>query len=98
MVLKQKMIIVRWIRSFIDESNAGIKISPQEQVYAGVNDRIVTLTGSLEEQMCAIELILSKLIEDSHYSHTVHTPYPYSGRIFTTPFNVFNFCVPMRST
>ncbi|KMZ59852.1 RNA-binding protein Nova-1 [Zostera marina] len=67
------------IKSFIDESNAGIKISPQEQVYAGVNDRIVTLSGSLEEQMCAIELILSKLIEDSNYSHTVHTPYPYSG-------------------
>lgn len=67
------------LRSLIDESQAGIKISPQDQSFPGVNDRIVTLTGSLEEQMRAVYLILSKLNEDSHYSHTVNTPYPYAG-------------------
>jgi len=67
------------IKSLIDESQAGIKISPQDQSFPGVIDRIVTLTGSLEEQMRAVYLILSKLNEDSHYSHTVNTPYPYAG-------------------
>ncbi|URE16551.1 RNA-binding protein [Musa troglodytarum] len=38
------------IKSFIEDSRAGIKISPQDNI-AGLNDRLVTLTGSFEEQM-----------------------------------------------
>ncbi|CAD5180554.1 unnamed protein product [Musa acuminata subsp. malaccensis] len=66
------------IKSFIEESQAGIKISPQDNI-AGLNDRLVSLTGSFEEQMHAIFLILSKLIEDAHYPQTLNSPYPYSG-------------------
>ncbi|KAJ8470497.1 hypothetical protein OPV22_024840 [Ensete ventricosum] len=66
------------IKSFIEDSNAGIKISRQDN-NAGLNDRLVTLTGSFEEQMRAIFFILSKLIEDAHYPQTLNSPFPYSG-------------------
>ncbi|THU61518.1 hypothetical protein C4D60_Mb07t24150 [Musa balbisiana] len=66
------------IKSFVEDSHAGIKISPQDN-NAGLNDRLVTLTGSFEEQMRAIFLILSKLIEDAHYPQTLNSPFPYSG-------------------
>ncbi|CAA6662594.1 unnamed protein product [Spirodela intermedia] len=61
------------------ESQAGIKISPQDHAYVGLNDRLVTLTGSLEERIRAICLILSKLAEDSHYLQSINSPYPYAG-------------------
>ncbi|WOL18960.1 protein BTR1 isoform X1 [Canna indica] len=66
------------IKSFIEDSGAGIKISPQDN-NAGLNDRLVTLTGSFDEEMRAIFLILSKLIEDAHYPQTLNSPFPYSG-------------------
>ncbi|KAF2318452.1 hypothetical protein GH714_007836 [Hevea brasiliensis] len=61
------------IKSFIEESQAGIKISPQDNNFYGLNDRLVTVTGTLEEQIRAIDLILAKLVEDPHYSQTMHT-------------------------
>ncbi|XP_077221323.1 binding to TOMV RNA 1L (long form) isoform X3 [Tasmannia lanceolata] len=95
------------IKSFIEESQAGIKISPQDHNYVGLNDRLVTLTGSLKEQMQAIILILSKLEEDAHYSQSINAPFSYAGVIFsgfhgipvgyvlpsvgTVPYNTINF-------
>lgn len=67
------------IKSFIEESQAGIKISPQDNSYAGISDRLVTVAGTLEEQMRAIDLILSKLSEDSYYIQSMSTPFPYAG-------------------
>ncbi|XP_068640670.1 protein BTR1-like isoform X4 [Aristolochia californica] len=66
------------IKSFQEDSQAGIKISPQENNFMGLHDRLVTLTGSLEEQMRAVYLILSKLAEDAHYSQSVNAPYSYA--------------------
>lgn len=66
-------------RSFVEESGAGIKISPQDNNHVGLNDRLATITGSLEEQIHAIFLILSRLTEDTHYSQSIITPYPYAG-------------------
>lgn len=66
-------------RSFIEESKAGIKISPLDNTYYGLSDRLVTLSGTFEEQMRAIDLILAKLTEDDHYSQNVHSPYSYAG-------------------
>ena len=66
-------------RSFIEESQASIKISPQDNNYHGLNDRLVTLTGTLEEQMRAIDLILSKLAEDPHYAQSINAPFSYPG-------------------
>ncbi|KMS95599.1 hypothetical protein BVRB_006690 [Beta vulgaris subsp. vulgaris] len=65
------------IKSFIEDSGAGIKISPQDNNYIGLTDRVVTLTGSFEEQMRAIDLILSKLTEDSLYLQSMNAPLSY---------------------
>ncbi|XP_061363793.1 protein BTR1 isoform X1 [Gastrolobium bilobum] len=71
------------IRSFIEESQAGIKISPQDNNYYGQNDRLVTVTGTLDEQMRAIDLIVSKLAEDPHYSQSMNSPFSYPGVSFS---------------
>ncbi|KAK1284014.1 hypothetical protein QJS10_CPB21g00280 [Acorus calamus] len=71
------------IKSFIEESQAGIKISPQDNNFVGLNDRLVTLTGSIDEQMRAIFLILSRLTEDVHYSQSIGSPFPYAGVNFS---------------
>lgn len=68
-------------RSFIEESHAGIKISPQDNNYAGLHDRLVTVTGTFDNQMNAIDLILKKLSEDVHYPPNLSSPFPYAGRI-----------------
>ncbi|XP_010067198.1 protein BTR1 isoform X5 [Eucalyptus grandis] len=67
------------IKSFIEESQAGIKISPQDNNYYGLNDRLVTVTGTLEEQMRAVDMILSKLSEDLHYPQSVNVPFSYAA-------------------
>ncbi|XVF23476.1 hypothetical protein REPUB_Repub13aG0042200 [Reevesia pubescens] len=67
------------IKSFIEDSQAGIKISPQDNNFYGLNDRLVTLTGTLDEQMRATDLILSKLCEDPHYSQAMHAPFSYAA-------------------
>ncbi|XP_039005065.1 protein BTR1-like isoform X2 [Hibiscus syriacus] len=67
------------IKTFIVDSQAGIKISPQDNNFYGLNDRLVTLTGTLDEQMRAIELVLSKLSEDPHYSQAINAPFSYAA-------------------
>jgi len=67
------------IKSFIEDSQAGIKISPLDNNYFGLNDRLVTLTGTLDEQMRAIDLIISKLVEDPHYAQSFSAPFPYAA-------------------
>lgn len=66
------------IRSLIEESRAGIKISPQDNYFPGLHDRLVTVTGTLREQMRAIELILLKLVDDSYYNQSVNAPFSYT--------------------
>lgn len=65
------------IKSLIEDSHAGIKISPLDNSYPGLYDRLVTVNGTLGEQMRAIELILLKLAEDLHYVQSVSAPFPY---------------------
>lgn len=67
------------IKSFIEESQAGIKISPQDNNYGVLSDRLVTVAGVIEEQMRAIDLILSKLSEDTYYTQSMSTPFPYAA-------------------
>ncbi|KAF5188745.1 Btr1 [Thalictrum thalictroides] len=71
------------IKSFIEESQAGIKISPQDHNYIGLSDRLVTITGSLDEQIQAICLVLSKLMEDNHYLQSMAAPFTYAGVNFS---------------
>ncbi|KAK4743066.1 hypothetical protein SAY87_001067 [Trapa incisa] len=74
------------IKSFIEESQAGIKISSQDNNYYGLTDRLVTVIGTLEEQMQAIDLILSKLSEDAHYPQSMNVPFTYA-----VPYNAMNY-------
>lgn len=67
------------IKSFIEDSQANIKISPQDNSYMGLNDRLVSIVGTLDQQMNAIDLILSKLSEDSYYTQSSGPPFPYAG-------------------
>lgn len=55
------------IRSYVEDSNANIKLSAQNQQLPGVNERIVTVTGSLEQVLRAVALIITKLTEDPAY-------------------------------
>ncbi|KAF7820204.1 Protein BTR1 [Senna tora] len=71
------------IRSFIEDSHASIKISPQDNNYYGLNDRLVTLAGTLDEQMHAIDLVVSKLAEDPQYSQSMNSPFSYPGVVFS---------------
>ncbi|MCD7447243.1 Protein btr1 [Datura stramonium] len=69
------------IKSFIEDSRAGIKILPQDDNFPGLHDRLVIVIGTLGEQMRAIELILSKLAEDSHYVQNMNAPFPYAAYV-----------------
>ncbi|KAL2554615.1 Protein BTR1 [Forsythia ovata] len=66
------------IKSLIEESHAGIKISPQDNFYPGLHDRLVTVSGTFGEQIKAIELILLKLVEDPYYQQSVNAAFSYS--------------------
>ncbi|XP_037463450.1 uncharacterized protein LOC119335416 isoform X3 [Triticum dicoccoides] len=55
------------IKSLAQESNAGINISPRDICY-GQHDRLVTITGQLDNQLQAIFFILSELLDVIHYS------------------------------
>ncbi|XP_055811422.1 protein BTR1-like isoform X2 [Solanum dulcamara] len=67
------------IKSFIEDSRAGIKILPQDENFPGLHDRLVIVIGTLGEQMRAIELILYKLAEDTHYVQNMNAPFPYAA-------------------
>ncbi|KAG7031990.1 Protein BTR1, partial [Cucurbita argyrosperma subsp. argyrosperma] len=73
------------IKTFIEDSQAGIKISPQDNNYMGSTDRLVTLSGTIEEQMRATDLIVSKLSEDPHYTQSMNYPFSYP-----TSYNAMN--------
>ncbi|CAK9202008.1 unnamed protein product [Sphagnum troendelagicum] len=68
------------IKMFVEDSGANIKLSSQDQSIPGVSDRIVTITGTLDQQLRAVALILTKLIEDPNYSQYVNTPISYPGK------------------
>jgi len=67
------------VKSFIEDSQANIKLSSQDQILPGVSDRLVTITGTLEQQLRAIFLIVSKLSEDPNYTQYANAPLSYTG-------------------
>uniref|UniRef100_A0ACD5W459 Uncharacterized protein n=1 Tax=Avena sativa TaxID=4498 RepID=A0ACD5W459_AVESA len=65
------------IRSLAIASKAGILVSPHDICY-GLEERLVTITGHLDNQLQAIFLILSELLEDDRYSCSyTGVPFPY---------------------
>mmetsp|Transcript_24020 Transcript_24020/g.75232 ORF Transcript_24020/g.75232 Transcript_24020/m.75232 type:complete len:318 (-) Transcript_24020:393-1346(-) len=66
------------IRSFVEDSGAQIKISSQEQQLPGVQDRILTVTGSLDQQLRAVALVVTKMSEDPNYAMFASMPINYA--------------------
>ncbi|XP_076899505.1 protein BTR1-like [Bidens hawaiensis] len=71
------------IKSFIEDSQAYIKISPQDN---SLNDRLVTVIGTLQQQVQATNLILSKLSEDLYYMKSIGPPF-----LYAVPYDVPNY-------
>ncbi|XP_076957304.1 protein BTR1-like [Bidens hawaiensis] len=71
------------IKSFIEDSQAYIKISPQDN---NLNDRLVTVIGTLQQELQATNLILSKLSEDLHCIKSIDPPFSYA-----VPYDVPNY-------
>eukprot|EP00271_Cylindrocystis_brebissonii_P008787 TRINITY_DN23286_c0_g1_i1.p1 TRINITY_DN23286_c0_g1~~TRINITY_DN23286_c0_g1_i1.p1 ORF type:complete len:433 (-),score=94.43 TRINITY_DN23286_c0_g1_i1:546-1844(-) len=65
------------IRSFVEDSGANIKLSSQDQALPGVNERMVTISGTLEQQLRAVALVVSKLSEDPSYASFANVPLHY---------------------
>ena len=85
-------------RTFIEDSQAGIKISPQDNNYMGSTDRLVTLSGTIEEQMRATDLIVSKLSEDPHYTQSMNYPFSYpSMSLFSFSISLWYYIIPNKN-
>ena len=67
-------------RSFIKETNANIKLSSPEDSIPGIRDRLVTVIGSLAEQLQAVSLIMKKISEDTNYLQCALAPSIYTGK------------------
>jgi len=76
-------------RSFIEDSGANIKISPHDNTYIVLTDRLVTIIGTLPQLGQAINMILSKLSEDVYYVQSIGPTFPYAGMIFFLPKLIF---------
>eukprot|EP00246_Nothoceros_aenigmaticus_P006924 TRINITY_DN2034_c0_g1_i2.p1 TRINITY_DN2034_c0_g1~~TRINITY_DN2034_c0_g1_i2.p1 ORF type:complete len:370 (-),score=36.13 TRINITY_DN2034_c0_g1_i2:486-1595(-) len=67
------------IKSMVEDSRANIKLSSQDQTIVGMTDRVVTITGTLDQQLRAVALIISKLSEDPNYAQYASAPISYPG-------------------
>ena len=66
------------IRSFVEDSQADIKLSNQDRMLPGCNDRTLTLTGSIEHILRGVALVAATLCEDPSYNTLVLRPSTYS--------------------
>lgn len=76
-------VLISLYRSFIEDSQANIKISRQDNSYIGLNDRLVTVVGTLQQQVQATSMILSRLSEDLYYIQSTGPPFQYAGMILS---------------
>lgn len=88
-VLLLQVSIFLYYRSFIEESGANIKISAQDNSYVGLNDRLVTIIGTLQQLGQAINLILLKLSEDGYYVQSIGPTFPYAGILLCYLYLIF---------
>lgn len=66
------------IRSYQEDSGAHIKLSSQDQMVPGVHERVITITGTLEQQLRAVALIITKMAEDPNFPmhSSINLSYP----------------------
>jgi len=55
------------IRSYVEDSGAHIKLSGVDAMLPGVHERIITITGTLEQQLRAVALIITKMADDPNF-------------------------------
>lgn len=67
------------IKSFVDDSGASIKLSSQDPSSSAVSERLVTIGGSLEQQLRAVALILTKMSEDPSYVQYGNVPLSFTA-------------------
>ena len=74
------------IRNFADDSQAEIKLSSQEHMLPGVNERVLTIAGANDRVLRAIALVATALSQDGCYEELISRPstytideMPYSG-------------------
>jgi len=67
------------IRSFIDDSGAAIKLSAKDAAPPGVNDRVVSITGTLEQALRATALVVTRATEEASYPAAIPRPYTYAA-------------------
>ena len=68
------------IQEFQNDSGASIKVQSQDARPAGVDDRTVTVSGSVDQQLRAVALVLAKVAEGSNYNiPQAFPPYLSSG-------------------
>lgn len=70
------------IRSFNEDSNATFNISPPPAI-PGLTERIVRISGDVEELMRAVALVVTKLSENPDYHLLTDANLTYSGRYMT---------------
>lgn len=68
------------IRTFVEDSHANIRLSSQDQTIPGLRDRLITITGTFQQQVRAATLILTKVSEDANYAQYAATPLSYTGK------------------
>ncbi|GJP36599.1 hypothetical protein CLOM_g21088 [Closterium sp. NIES-68] len=67
------------IRSFVEDSQATIKLSPQDAAGPGFAERLITIGGTLEQKLRAVALLLTKMSEDPTYVQYADVPLSYTG-------------------
>jgi RNA-binding protein Nova len=66
------------IRSYTEDSGAVIKVSPKDAQPPGVTDRVVTISGSLEQALRATALVVTRVTEEASYPASIPRPYSYA--------------------
>jgi RNA-binding protein Nova len=66
------------IRSYTEDSGAAIKLSNKDATPPGVTDRVVSISGSLEQALRATALVVTRAVEEPGYPPTIARPYTYA--------------------
>lgn len=70
------------IRTFVENSHAHIKLSSQEHNVPDLQDRLVTISGTFEQQLHAVILIIRKISEDLSHGMYASAPFSYIGKSY----------------
>ena len=67
------------IRSYTEDSGAAIKVSSKNAQPPSVPDRVVTVSGALDQVLRATALVITRATEEPGYPTTIPRPYTYAA-------------------